>query len=771
MRHLHLISLLAVLLAAAGSSAGAENRIEFLAMRDETRIEGSEVCFFPADRDDGFFSKFLSTNDVRCMSADAVLALPPGLFNVFARSGSTLVSSHPVFIDNSNPGDAAYRAVSVSLLPAATLDVSVATAELREGEWLAIYLSNEGLAQSPAAVRPVPDGAAKVVVPAGMTLVPLVVRSGVIERVGSPLSLQAGTAQALAPPERWGAGRDVVALLRTDALTSPELPDAAPAVELKGSAGEPRQPLLAVRSAGLFERSLAIFKDVPAGEVQLRLSGEGWQADQQAVTVLRAPGVTTTARPLMARLAATVEIRASIGELTGQTADVSCATLASGSEKQTVPSGQDDPPMLRLFACRANAAEGSRCELVRELPLPVDQPERMVRWSDLAPDRYAAELSRWGVTARSEEWDARVGAKETISLALRPDTVTGRISWGGSPVQATVRFDRSLGRALSDESGSYTAFVTGSPRRSMVTVELCGEGVVYQYAPREPIEKALDIDVPRNALEVRVVDEQRRALAGVRVEGTLLLDDDDSVYATFPFPPTSATGETRRAPVTADARIRVCAVAGAERETACADLVTGHRETRQVELTLPRRQTVRGRLRSAVPFANAVIWRVAASGTVIDAGQVSPAGDFTLKPSAVAGVYFVVVSASHPLALFELPPGGLLDFDMPSSGRSFTISLSPQARKRQFSLETAGRVIPTQALRLHLAMRRLGDIAEPGGTLEFRDIGLDGPLSLYSLPYVTDYPPEWEGLDPIEQPALRATLPRIPVIGAVVRVE
>jgi hypothetical protein len=333
MRHLHLISLLLVLLASAASVAGAENRIEFLAMRDETRIEGSEVCFFPADRDDGFFSKFLSTDDVRCMSADAVFALPPGLFNVFARSGSTLVSSHPVFVDNSNPGDAAYRAVSVSLLPAATLDVSAARAELREGEWLAIYLSNEGHSQSPAVVRPVPDGEAKVLVPAGMTFVPMLVRRGTIQRIGFPLVMRAGTVQALVPPERWGAGRDVVALLRTDALTSPEPPDTAPAVELRGISGEPRQPLLPLRPAGLFERSLAIFKDVPVGEYQLRLSGEGWQADQHTVTVTRAPGVTTAERPLMARMAAVVEIRASIGELIGQTADVSCPSARSSSEE------------------------------------------------------------------------------------------------------------------------------------------------------------------------------------------------------------------------------------------------------------------------------------------------------------------------------------------------------------------------------------------------------------------------------------------------------
>lgn len=770
MRHLHLISRLVVLLAFAGSVAGQENRIEFLTMHDATRIEGSEVCFFPADRDDGFFSKFLSTNDVRCMSADAVLALPPGLFNVFARNGSTLVSSHPIFIDNSNPGHPAYRAVSVSLLPAATLDVSRARAGLAEGEWLAIYLSNEGLPQSPATVRPVAYGDAKIVVPAEMPLVPLVVRRGMVQRVGSPLLLRAGAVQVLAPPAHWDSGRDVVALLRTDALTSPELPDQAPTVELRADDGEPLQPLMPIRSRGLFERSLAIFKDVAAGEYQLRLSGEGWQADQLAVTVTRAVRVTTPVRPMMARIAAAVEIRASLGKLTGQTPDGSCPGIRNGAEKEASRRRTADAPLLRLFACHAEGAADRGCEVAREATLPADQPERTVTWSDLPPGRYAVELSRWGVTERAAEWDARPGAKETIAIGLRPDTVTGRITWGGVPVQATVGFNRSVGLALSDESGTYTAYVTGDPRRSLVTVRLCA-GPVYQYASEEPIGKVLDIDVPKNTLDVRVVDEQRRPIAAARVEGTLLLDDDDSVYATFPFPPTNAAGETRRTPVTAGARIRLCASHTADREVACTDVVTGRRETRNVELVLPRRETVRGKLRSAVPFANAVIWRVAPSGSVIDGAQVSPAGEFALKPNAATGVYFVVMSSSHPLALFEPAPGGFLEFDMPSSGRSFVIALASTASKRRFSLEAAGRVIPTRVLSMHLTMRRLGDIAEPGGTLEFRDIGIDAPLAIYSVPYVTDYPPEWEGLDPIEHPALRATLPRIPVTGAVVAVE
>ena len=131
----------------------AENRIEFHTVRGGEFVDGSEVCFFPAVADDGFFQKFLSTDDVRCLSADVVLSLPRGFFNVFARNGNALVSAHPIFIDNSNPSEGGYRQMEVVLLPAATLDVTAAKGELGKDEWLAIYISNESQAQSPASAK------------------------------------------------------------------------------------------------------------------------------------------------------------------------------------------------------------------------------------------------------------------------------------------------------------------------------------------------------------------------------------------------------------------------------------------------------------------------------------------------------------------------------------------------------------------------------------------------------------------------------------------
>jgi hypothetical protein len=767
MRNLSPIVTLLALLASGGSVAGAaENRIEILAMRDGTRAAGSEVCFFAADRDDGFFAKFLSTNDVRCMNADAVLSLPPGLFNIVVRNGSALVSAHPTFVDNANPSPPSYRALSVSLLPAATLDVTAVKSRLREHEWLAVYLSNEGRLQSPASVRPVPDGDSTVVLPAEMPLVPLIVRKGAIVRVGRPLRLRAGETTVLEPVERWGSGRDVVALVRAESPASPDLPRTSPSVVLEHRTGESLTPVLQLRPAGLFDRSLAIFKDVAAGTYRLRLTGDGWQPDQLSVIRADTAGAVTTERPITARIAASVEVHASIGELAGLVDDVRCPSSQPAKEPARVRDAA--VPMLRLFRC------DDGCTAIRDASLPADRTESVVTWADLAPGRYAAELTHLGVTERSPEWDAHPGVNEPRTLTLHPDTVTGRVAHGSAPVQAVVSFDHSVIPAVSDQSGSYTALLAAGPRRSVVTVRLCESGAVFRYLPREPIGPVLDIAVPKNELVIRVVDEQRRPIPGATVRGGPLFPEGDAEYADLPFPPTGKSGETRLLNVPADAALRLCAFHAPEYDQGCAaDFRMRDRDAQRVEITLRSRATMSGRLRSPAAFAGAMIWLVSRDAVILDAAHVSPTGEFALKRIVAPGAYLVSASRSHPLVSFEIPVSseGAMEFAMPPAGRGFDVVLSPASRKRRISLEAAGRMIPTTALRLHQTFRGLSDIAGPGETVQMRDVAVEGTLTVYSVPYITDYPPEWIGIDPIEHPELRVVLPRVPVTGSVVHLE
>jgi hypothetical protein len=404
--------------------------------------------------------------------------------------------------------------------------------------------------------------------------------------------------------------------------------------------------------------------------------------------------------------------------------------------------------------------------------LPHDRSEFVVTWNDLEPGRYTAELWYRHLRNRTPEWVARPGRNDPQHLALMAETVTGRVTYGGTGVQALVSFDHSVVPALSDETGNYTALVTAGPRRSVVTVTMC-DGGEYRYLPLEPVDKSLDIDVPRNLLAVRVVDEHGQPVRDARVEGGPLFPEGDAEYASLSFPPTDTNGETRLTNLPPDGELRLCAYHPPDHERGCAaDFRIGSRETQTVTIEMRSRANLNGRLRSAVPFVAAFISLVSPNGVVLSSSRVSPDGAFDLRPAG-PGEYFVVVSRSHPLALFERPMDADQgpQFEMPSLGKTFSALLPTSSRKRRLALEGAGHLIPPSVLWQHLAVRGLDEIAEPGEAVEFRDIALPGVVAVYSVPHITDYPPEWAGLDPLEHSNLRIALPRKEVTGSIVHLE
>src|SRR6266542_2840154 len=59
-------------------------RREYAVTWEGQRKAGSEVCFYRGIWRDAF-SLFFTPGNVQCLSADAILDFPPGLFHVFAR--------------------------------------------------------------------------------------------------------------------------------------------------------------------------------------------------------------------------------------------------------------------------------------------------------------------------------------------------------------------------------------------------------------------------------------------------------------------------------------------------------------------------------------------------------------------------------------------------------------------------------------------------------------------------------------------------------------
>jgi hypothetical protein len=411
------------------------------------------------------------------------------------------------------------------------------------------------------------------------------------------------------------------------------------------------------------------------------------------------------------------------------------------------------------------------CTVVREQTFVPRQPEMVMQWADLEPGVYVAEVGYRFISDRSREVDVRPGKRETLAVALRMGTVTGRVKHGGSPVQAVVSFDHSIARAMSDESGNYTALVSKEPRRSVVMVRMCGAGA-YRYLPKDPIGKVLDIDIPKNELVVRVVDERGRPLEGAAVTGGPLFPEEDAVYTFFPFAPTDSAGETRFSNVVTDAPLELCAGLPGYARGCAAKFKMGDGARQQADITLRPQVEMRGKLLTNKPFLGGWIYLVSPNGVVVSTSAISPEGEFMLRKS-VPGEYLVADSVSHPLTVLELPvddPGRPLQLGMPAQSRTIAVVLSPKSRRRMVALELAGRIIPQRVLGKHQGMRQRIHELDPGETLELRDVG-PGSLAVYSVPVLGDYPPEWQGLDPMEHPHLRVALPRFPVTGPVVPIE
>jgi hypothetical protein len=136
------------------------------------------------------------------------------------------------------------------------------------------------------------------------------------------------------------------------------------------------------------------------------------------------------------------------------------------------------------------------------------------------------------------------------------------------------------------------------------------------------------------------------------------------------------------------------------------------------------------------------------------------------------GDYVVVVSMSHPLVTMSLPasPQDELTMEWPShSAADLKVDAHQSALEWSVGLEIDGMPVPTDALFRHQSLRGSGDRVPAGGELLITDLAPAFGVDVYAIPPVHARPPEWGGVDPMQEPALRSTLKRYPTRnGAVV---
>ncbi|MEO8379826.1 MAG: hypothetical protein ABI779_09210 [Acidobacteriota bacterium] len=757
-----LITALAIVAFSETSAFG--ERKEFVGVAEGKRVVGSEACFFPATQDDGFFKKFLSSADVRCLSADAVIQMPPGNWNVFLENGNSFTSIHPIFQFGDGESEIASRAYSqieVVMRPAAV--VRFDHTSIDDGTRGVVYFPNIGVHNHPSTIRPLRSGKSSLLVPASTPVVPLLVRGTDIVAVGDILTLAPGTtvtATFRKPPE---GRRDVVALLRivgdideADALSDELIVNIDSGAALIG-------PAFPLRNGLEIDRSLAIFRNVPADPVSIVVRGRRWPS-------LRIP-ILATSRAVD-QLADPVRLirRAEVEARWTRPSSVDQTEPCQGSE--ATPRRQSEGTRIGLELCVA----GSPCAPVKEVAVDASADHGRVVFSDLPAARYRVVLRDPFLGEDARELEAKRGVVTEASVALSPIVIRGAVTRGGAAVRATVEF--STGVATTDQNGRYEALLRSPPGRNTVQVIPC-DGTAHYTSVRQGLlidGDTYDIALPDNRVKVTVSEEDGRTpIEGAKVYAVVLLERGGDDWFSMDAEPTRKEGTSTLSQVTPEAWLRICAHRSGFKGRCSAEFTLAGDETKEVRLDLTRSHPGEGRVVAAAPIIGGRLYWVSPSGVITERNDLGDDGRFRYEIDHPQD-YLILVSRSHALNIFRAPvtmmaANSLLEIALPPNpGRE--IRIVPRAvTNARIAIEVDGLMIPTEALTRHLGMRNEDWAVRDGRPLRVPGI-VGQTLAVLVGPPANFRPPgapmdgDWADL-----PQFRALFRRVPMSGDVLELN
>lgn len=279
--------LLAVALLAAARNASAL-RYEFFAQHDGKRVPHAEICFFAAAAPRDIYPRFFASADFACVSADDVIEVPPGKWNFYVRFGNSLISNHPGYITYDGPPrrDVGYKGVNIDLVDAATIDMSEWVRGKRDGDSIFVYADSKS--DTKATAFPLSPADKTVVVPAGVSLTPLLIRDHRPIQVGATVVLFSGETYVQPLPAHVQGFADIVlatTLVRTIAERVERFDMPPPVFRLRTTKGEIHEPLTSGPNAASLDLSLVIFRNVPIGPALLTVTGNDWESSESWVSV------------------------------------------------------------------------------------------------------------------------------------------------------------------------------------------------------------------------------------------------------------------------------------------------------------------------------------------------------------------------------------------------------------------------------------------------------------------------------------------------------
>ncbi|HXH41411.1 MAG TPA: hypothetical protein VNN08_22480 [Thermoanaerobaculia bacterium] len=730
---------------------------------------GAEVCGFRAASAATPFRQLLSANEIVCGAA-----LPPGLWNVFARRGSAQISSRSVLVDTREP----LPDVELRLEPAASISFSA----LPQGTHGVVYVT-DSVSAFPAGS----DGVA--LVPAERDLLPLAARDGVPVAVGEPLRLSAGARQAAAfgPSASRAVATWVsiapadLAALRTARRKQP------PQVAAKG-ARFTVAPINPLRGTIVLDRAMQFLR-VPAGASTLEVSGTPWKRESLAVDVPPS-GIVVTASAL--RLIPTSSAIVKWAARRDLTALASNRTPPCPGPKE--PKAAPPRPVVSLLSCRGyqparalQLLDREQCSVVGARDWPAPQRNGEVAFESLDPGSYVIEFTFAGLPPIREPLRLGHFDQENVNLDVDYNTLYGRVTVGGEKVSSPVRVAFDFVHAVyTSDDGDYSV-VLNKPLAAdrVISLRSCDGSVDGERIVEHDVfpNSRYDIDLPANGVTVEAVDAESNAPvagAGVRY-GAFRGDEMSSVYYfRLAYAPDS-TGNNVPIRTGPDGRylirnlppektLRVCLEHDDYERTCAEPLTLTSTQTKTVHIAMKPKKGFGGSIVGANDVAAGQLYWFAADGRETERTVVKPDGTFHFNLRHDPGEAVVFVSANLPLFAFPQPFLGEhdpMDVTMPPSvSRTFSVSIDEERRQESavVTIEIGGLVVPYPPFAQHLALHGSQLDLRNRGPLLVPDILQTGPISVILGPPTDQVTPAMRAIDLFRLPQFRG-LPRRPVGG------
>ncbi|HEV7765278.1 MAG TPA: hypothetical protein VGQ76_09770 [Thermoanaerobaculia bacterium] len=682
------------------------------------------------------------------------------------------MSSHPdFFIVRSNLPDIVDQ-TAISMLAAGTIDIRNATSTLEPGEYVALYVANDGRPHSTATVRPVPDGDDIVQVPADMTVVPLAVHAGRVTAVGEPLRVAAGKTATLSQFVRSQTGTTVLieATVEEPWLTQLGKLREVPEAVLETAGGTPLRPMLPLRSGGEWVKSLLIFRNVPPGKAVLRMSGTLWQKTEASLSVSRqAVQILAPAIALAPSGALSVAWQSSDPQaFLSRSSKNQCNENSEAGKKEEPLRGADE---VRLIACATLPPEDpAQCSLYASAPIEAAASAGAATFRGVPEGDYLAEVQQGAITRR-ETIHVAVLEHAEKRVILERTGIRGRVTRGQQPVEAEVVFG-SKGRAVSDPTtGEYYAPIDGDFASSLVTVRPCVASSAYKVLGPAGTADAFDIELPDNSVSVAVLDTRTgKPVDEATVTYAIATSATSAGVAFYDSTRTDTDGVVEIVELSTVGFVEICADK-TEYARACAPrFQLGSDEKKQVRVQLDAAGAREGRVVFPRPIEAGRIYFVISPGRIVASARIERDGRFTYElPSPTLPMYVAFFGRNLPLFLasYQEPTlGEPFTVTVPPSGRPLTIRRLSGAAAAPFTLAFGGLTVPRLVFDQHQQLRNRESRLQAGSALIVPDVAALGPVEVVMGPEVLppDFPPPPDVYtDIFNTPGFAETLRRVPV--------